>query len=90
MTLFVCQPRPQPEDLDLLYSNGAVANDLLLTTKPRLTMFTGSQQVAEKLCADMKGKVTITISVAFSLSPPISLFSLSVSTATAGLVNTVL
>lgn len=47
------------EDLDLLYSDGMVANELLLRTKPRLTMFTGSQQVAEKLCAEMKGKVKL-------------------------------
>jgi len=32
---------------------------LLNKTQPRLTMFTGSQHVAEKLCADMRGRVKL-------------------------------
>eukprot|EP00040_Diaphanoeca_grandis_P031280 m.186797 g.186797 ORF g.186797 m.186797 type:complete len:574 (-) comp32282_c1_seq1:512-2233(-) len=46
-------------DVDLLYSDGLVANELLLRTNPRMTMFTGSQGVAEKLCADLKGRIKL-------------------------------
>eukprot|EP00038_Savillea_parva_P020484 m.31481 g.31481 ORF g.31481 m.31481 type:complete len:582 (+) comp4806_c0_seq1:116-1861(+) len=47
------------EDLDLLYSNGLVANELLLQSNPRMLLFTGSQHVAEKLSHDMKGRVKL-------------------------------
>eukprot|EP00041_Stephanoeca_diplocostata_P041779 m.8855 g.8855 ORF g.8855 m.8855 type:complete len:582 (-) comp6770_c0_seq1:965-2710(-) len=47
------------EDVDLLYSTGPVANELLLRTQPRVTMFTGSEHIAEKLCQDMHGKVKL-------------------------------
>lgn len=46
-------------DVDLLYSSGAVCNELLLRSQPRSTMFTGSQHVAEKLTRDMKGRVRL-------------------------------
>jgi len=47
------------EDLNYLYSNGKVANELLLRFKPRMTLFTGSQHVAEKLCSDLQGRVKL-------------------------------
>jgi 1-pyrroline-5-carboxylate dehydrogenase len=48
-----------PSAIDFLYSNGPVCNELLQRTMPRLTMFTGSQHVAEKLTLDMKGRVKL-------------------------------
>lgn len=46
-------------DIDMLYSDGRVANELLLRTEPRMTLFTGSQRVADKLCRDMNGRVKL-------------------------------
>merc|ERR1719387_1107335 len=48
-----------PTDLDLLYSDGPTANALMLRTMPRMTLFTGSQHVAEQLCADMQGRIKL-------------------------------
>merc|ERR1719261_1870158 len=48
-----------PEDMDLLYADGAVTNKLLLQTDPRMTLFTGSQHVAEKLCQDLNGRIKL-------------------------------
>eukprot|EP00039_Didymoeca_costata_P011502 m.161989 g.161989 ORF g.161989 m.161989 type:complete len:550 (-) comp15195_c0_seq1:4663-6312(-) len=46
-------------DLDLIYSSGPVANDLLKQIDPAMTLFTGSQAVAEKLSADLRGRVKL-------------------------------
>lgn len=49
-------------DIDLTTSNCChhkQANELLLRTQPRVTMFTGSEHIAEKLCQDMHGKVRL-------------------------------
>lgn len=47
------------EDMDLLYSDGMVANALLLRSAPRMLLFTGSQHIAEKLCRDMDGRIKL-------------------------------
>jgi len=47
------------EDLDLLYSNGRVANELLKRANPRMLLFTGSQHVADMLCQDMNGRIKV-------------------------------
>jgi 1-pyrroline-5-carboxylate dehydrogenase len=47
------------KDVDLLYSDGRVANELLMRSKPRMLLFTGSQHVADKLCQDMNGRIKV-------------------------------
>ena len=44
---------------DYIYSNGPVMNELLVKGDARMTLFTGSQAVAEKLTIDLKGKVKL-------------------------------
>ncbi|POM75016.1 Aldehyde dehydrogenase, partial [Phytophthora palmivora] len=46
-------------DVDFINSDGAVMNDLLLQIKPRNTLFTGSQAVAEKLAKDLSGRIKL-------------------------------
>ncbi|UIZ21598.1 hypothetical protein KXD40_000910 [Peronospora effusa] len=46
-------------DVDFINSDGAVMNDLLLQIKPRNTLFTGSQAVAEKLAKDLCGRIKL-------------------------------
>jgi 1-pyrroline-5-carboxylate dehydrogenase len=46
-------------DVDFIHSDGPVMNELLLKTKPRNTLFTGSSVVAEKLAKDLKGRVKL-------------------------------
>mmetsp|Transcript_22759 Transcript_22759/g.63198 ORF Transcript_22759/g.63198 Transcript_22759/m.63198 type:complete len:571 (-) Transcript_22759:574-2286(-) len=46
-------------DVDLLHGPGQTMNEVLLQARPRNTLFTGSQRVAEKICADMNGKVKL-------------------------------
>lgn len=46
-------------DVDLIYCRGPVMNKVLVEGNSRMTLFTGSQHVAEKLCADLKGKVKL-------------------------------
>ena len=45
------------EDCDMIHGNGKVVNELLVQARPRSTLFTGSQKIAEKLAMDLKGKV---------------------------------
>lgn len=47
------------EDMDFINSDGAVMNKLLLEANPKMTLFTGSSRVAEKLAADLKGRVKL-------------------------------
>jgi 1-pyrroline-5-carboxylate dehydrogenase len=47
------------EDVDFIYCNGELANKLILEIDPRMTLFTGSQAVAEKLTIDLKGKIKL-------------------------------
>ena len=44
-------------DADFFQGNGIVFGELLNKAKPRSTLFTGSQRVAEKLAIDLAGKV---------------------------------
>ena len=46
-------------DLDYIYCDGPVMNQLLVEGDCRMTLFTGSQAVAEKLTADLHGKVKL-------------------------------
>jgi len=46
-------------DVDLIYCKGPVMNKLLVDGDSRMTLFTGSQAIAEKLCADLKGRVKL-------------------------------
>lgn len=45
------------EDLDVVNGNGPVAGHILKNAPARNTLFTGSRAVAEKLCADLGGRV---------------------------------
>ncbi|KAF7838426.1 delta-1-pyrroline-5-carboxylate dehydrogenase 12A1, mitochondrial [Senna tora] len=47
------------EDVDFINSDGKTMNKLLLEAKPRMTLFTGSSRVAEKLALDLKGRVKL-------------------------------
>eukprot|EP00930_Biecheleria_cincta_P069895 TRINITY_DN57570_c0_g1_i1.p1 TRINITY_DN57570_c0_g1~~TRINITY_DN57570_c0_g1_i1.p1 ORF type:complete len:549 (+),score=99.64 TRINITY_DN57570_c0_g1_i1:49-1695(+) len=46
-------------DIDFIYSDGPVFNEVLVKGNARMTLFTGSQHVAEKLAVDLKGKVKL-------------------------------
>ncbi|KHN18531.1 Putative aldehyde dehydrogenase [Glycine soja] len=47
------------EDADFINSDGKTMNKLLLEAHPRMTLFTGSSRVAEKLTVDLKGRVKL-------------------------------
>ncbi|KAK8457342.1 hypothetical protein SEVIR_3G168700v4 [Setaria viridis] len=47
------------EDMDFINSDGVTMNKLLLEANPKMTLFTGSSRVAEKLAADLKGRVKL-------------------------------
>ncbi|XP_020268073.1 probable aldehyde dehydrogenase, partial [Asparagus officinalis] len=47
------------EDVDFINSDGITMNKLLMEAKPQMTLFTGSSRVAEKLAADLKGRVKL-------------------------------
>ncbi|KAK6123242.1 hypothetical protein DH2020_043015 [Rehmannia glutinosa] len=47
------------EDVDFINSDGPTMNKILLEAKPRMTLFTGSSRVAEKLAVDLKGRVKL-------------------------------
>eukprot|EP00928_Gymnodinium_smaydae_P013222 TRINITY_DN1483_c0_g1_i1.p1 TRINITY_DN1483_c0_g1~~TRINITY_DN1483_c0_g1_i1.p1 ORF type:complete len:560 (-),score=80.02 TRINITY_DN1483_c0_g1_i1:161-1840(-) len=46
-------------DCDLIYCRGPVMNTLLVDGDAKMTLFTGSQGVAEKLCRDLRGRVKL-------------------------------
>merc|ERR1719359_2119681 len=46
-------------DVDLLSSRGPVMNKLLVDGNARMTLFTGSQHIAEKLTQDLRGRVRL-------------------------------
>ncbi|XP_039039739.1 probable aldehyde dehydrogenase [Hibiscus syriacus] len=48
-----------PEDVDFINSDGKTMNKLLMEANPRMTLFTGSSRVAEKLAVDLKGRVKL-------------------------------
>nr|AFK43067.1 unknown [Lotus japonicus] len=47
------------EDVDFINSDGKAMNKLLLEANPRMTLFTGSSRVAEKLAGDLKGRIKL-------------------------------
>ncbi|KAJ8647527.1 hypothetical protein MRB53_000550 [Persea americana] len=47
------------EDVDFINTDGKAMNKLLLEANPRMTLFTGSSRVAEKLAVDLKGRVKL-------------------------------
>ncbi|KAJ0971309.1 hypothetical protein J5N97_019268 [Dioscorea zingiberensis] len=47
------------EDADFINSDGITMNKFLLKANPQMTLFTGSSRVAEKLAADLKGRVKL-------------------------------
>merc|ERR1712023_172018 len=46
-------------DVDLIYCKGPVMNKILVEGDAKMTLFTGSQAVAEKLCVDLRGRVKL-------------------------------
>ena len=46
-------------DVDFINCDGNVMNQLLLESQPRMTQFTGSSRIANKLCLDLNGKIKI-------------------------------
>ncbi|KAI4326650.1 hypothetical protein MLD38_031940 [Melastoma candidum] len=47
------------EDVDFINSDGRVMNKLLNESNPRMTLFTGSSRVAEKLAVDLNGRIKL-------------------------------
>ncbi|KAH0975659.1 hypothetical protein GBA52_017558 [Prunus armeniaca] len=47
------------EDVEFINSDGKTMNKLLLEANTRMTLFTGSSRVAEKLALDLKGRVKL-------------------------------
>lgn len=47
------------EDVDFINSDGKTMNKLLKEANPRMTLFTGSSKVAEKLAEDLKGRIKL-------------------------------
>ncbi|OVA09061.1 Aldehyde dehydrogenase domain [Macleaya cordata] len=47
------------DDVDFINSDGKTMNKLLLEGKPRMTLFTGSSRVAEKLAVDLRGRIKL-------------------------------
>ncbi|CAN4100434.1 unnamed protein product [Withania somnifera] len=47
------------DDVDFINSDGKTMNKLLVEAKPRMTLFTGSSRVAEKLADDLNGRIKL-------------------------------
>ncbi|KAM7471388.1 hypothetical protein LguiA_009571 [Lonicera macranthoides] len=47
------------EDVDFINSDGKTMNKILLEANPRMTLFTGSSRVADKLAVDLKGRIKL-------------------------------
>ena len=47
------------DDMNLLYSDGPVMNQVMIEGNSRMCLFTGSQAVADKLAVDLKGRVKL-------------------------------
>lgn len=47
------------EDVDIINSDGKTMNKFLMEANPRMTLFTGSSRVAEKLAVDLKGRIKL-------------------------------
>lgn len=48
-----------PGDADLIHSDGPTMHALLMQAQPKVTLFTGSSKVAERLAVDLAGKVKL-------------------------------
>lgn len=46
-------------DMDLIYCKGPVMNKICVDGEARMTLFTGSQHIADKLAVDLKGRVKL-------------------------------
>ena len=46
-------------DIDYIYCDGPVMNEIMVRGESRMCLFTGSQAVAEKLAVDLHGKVKL-------------------------------
>jgi len=46
-------------DMDFVYCDGPVMNEIVVKGNSRMCLFTGSQQVADKLALDLKGRVRL-------------------------------
>jgi len=46
-------------DIDFIYSDGPVMNELMVQGESRMCLFTGSQAVADKLTIDLQGRVKL-------------------------------
>eukprot|EP01018_Ginkgo_biloba_P014859 Gb_20362 [translate_table: standard] len=46
-------------DVDFINCDGSIMNQLLLEANPKMTLFTGSSRVAERLALDLKGRVKL-------------------------------
>ncbi|XP_031487376.1 probable aldehyde dehydrogenase isoform X1 [Nymphaea colorata] len=47
------------EDVDFINTDGFVMNKVLLEANPRMTLFTGSSTVAERLAVDLRGRIKL-------------------------------
>ncbi|KAJ0536398.1 putative L-glutamate gamma-semialdehyde dehydrogenase [Helianthus annuus] len=47
------------EDVDFINSDGITMNKLLLEANPRMTLFTGSSKIADKLAYDLNGRIKV-------------------------------
>ncbi|XP_044485562.1 delta-1-pyrroline-5-carboxylate dehydrogenase 12A1, mitochondrial [Mangifera indica] len=47
------------EDVDFINADGKAMNKLLIEANPRMTLFTGSSRVADKLAVDLKGRIKL-------------------------------
>lgn len=47
------------KDVDFINSDGKTMNKILLEGNPRMTLFTGSSRVADKLAVDLKGRIKL-------------------------------
>ncbi|XP_040986640.1 delta-1-pyrroline-5-carboxylate dehydrogenase 12A1, mitochondrial isoform X3 [Juglans microcarpa x Juglans regia] len=47
------------DDVDFINSDGKTMNKILLEANPRMTLFTGSSRVADKLAVDLKGRIKL-------------------------------
>ena len=48
-------------DLDLLHGQGTAMHAVLMDAKPRSTLFTGSQRVAERLAIDLADRAVVSV-----------------------------
>ena len=46
-------------DIDLIYCDGPVMNEVMVKGESRMCLFTGSQAIAEKLTLDLRGRVKL-------------------------------